>query len=90
LVRLLRDWQRFGVRDVTFDRNDNTINARVDKTNRKSLLCSIFLFSAWGLEDFSFDVEILKVDSLSRSNRAPPLPTQSQAQQVEHADMITT
>ena len=70
LVRLLRDWQRFGVRDVTFDRNDNTINARVDKTNRKSLLCSIFLFSAWGLEDFSFDVEILKVDSLSRSNRA--------------------
>lgn len=36
LVRLLRDWQRFGVRDVTFDRKANTINARVDKVNRKS------------------------------------------------------
>ncbi|KAF3008741.1 hypothetical protein E8E13_009951 [Curvularia kusanoi] len=33
LVRLLRDWQRFGVRDVVFDRKDNTINARVDKAN---------------------------------------------------------
>jgi hypothetical protein len=72
LVRLLRDWQRFGVRDVTFDRNDNTINARVDKTNRKSLSCSVFLFSAWRLEDFCFDVEILKVEPMSRSNCAPP------------------
>lgn len=36
LVRLLRDWQRFGVRDITFDRTANTINARVDKINRKS------------------------------------------------------
>ncbi|KAF2017300.1 Pkinase-domain-containing protein [Aaosphaeria arxii CBS 175.79] len=33
LVRLLRDWQRFGVRDVTFDRQANTINARIDKNN---------------------------------------------------------
>ncbi|KAJ8117782.1 hypothetical protein OPT61_g1092 [Boeremia exigua] len=33
LVRLLRDWQRFGVRDVTYDRKANTINARVDKVN---------------------------------------------------------
>ncbi|KAL1600076.1 serine/threonine-protein kinase gin4 [Nothophoma quercina] len=33
LVRLLRDWQRFGVRDVTFDRKANVINARVDKVN---------------------------------------------------------
>lgn len=35
LVRLLRDWQRFGVRDVRFDRKTNVINARVDKTNGK-------------------------------------------------------
>ncbi|KAJ4340006.1 serine/threonine-protein kinase gin4 [Ascochyta clinopodiicola] len=33
LVRLLRDWQRFGVRDVAFDRKTNVINARVDKVN---------------------------------------------------------
>ncbi|KAF2005331.1 serine/threonine-protein kinase GIN4 [Amniculicola lignicola CBS 123094] len=33
LVRLLRDWERFGVQDVTFDRKTNVINARVDKTN---------------------------------------------------------
>ncbi|KAF2190554.1 Pkinase-domain-containing protein [Zopfia rhizophila CBS 207.26] len=33
LVRLLRDWQRFGVRNVTFDRKTNVINARVDKNN---------------------------------------------------------
>jgi serine/threonine-protein kinase HSL1 (negative regulator of Swe1 kinase) len=34
-VRLLRDWQIFGVKDVTFDRQANTINARVDKNNRE-------------------------------------------------------
>ncbi|KAF2263474.1 Pkinase-domain-containing protein [Lojkania enalia] len=33
LVRLLRRWQRFGVRDVTYDRTTNVINARVDKNN---------------------------------------------------------
>ncbi|KAL5114830.1 serine/threonine-protein kinase gin4 [Pleosporales sp. CAS-2024a] len=33
LVRLLRDWQRFGIRNVTFDRETNVINARVDKNN---------------------------------------------------------
>ncbi|KAF2499558.1 Pkinase-domain-containing protein [Lophium mytilinum] len=33
LVRLLRDWQRFGVRDVFFDRKTNIVNARVDKSN---------------------------------------------------------
>ncbi|KAF2810308.1 Pkinase-domain-containing protein, partial [Mytilinidion resinicola] len=33
LVRLLRDWQRFGVRDVFFDRKTNVVNARVDKSN---------------------------------------------------------
>lgn len=45
LVRLLRDWKRFGVRDVAFDREANSITARIDKTNRKfppSLLYVIF------------------------------------------------
>ncbi|KAL1639549.1 serine/threonine-protein kinase gin4 [Diplodia intermedia] len=35
IVRLLRDWKRFGVRDVKFDRATNIIQARVDKTNRE-------------------------------------------------------
>jgi serine/threonine-protein kinase HSL1 (negative regulator of Swe1 kinase) len=46
LVRLLRDWQRFGVRDVSFDRSTNVINARVDKSNRKYLSYSCFIFGA--------------------------------------------
>ncbi|KAI8934933.1 hypothetical protein NX059_008602 [Plenodomus lindquistii] len=33
LVRLLRDWQRFGVQDVSFDRGTNSISGRVDKNN---------------------------------------------------------
>ncbi|KAF1978258.1 Pkinase-domain-containing protein [Bimuria novae-zelandiae CBS 107.79] len=37
LVYLLRDWQRYGVRDVTCDRNTNIISARVDKNNRLNL-----------------------------------------------------
>ncbi|KAL1606654.1 serine/threonine-protein kinase gin4 [Paraconiothyrium brasiliense] len=37
LVYLLRDWQRYGVRDVTCDRNTNIIHARVDKNNRLNL-----------------------------------------------------
>jgi Fungal kinase associated-1 domain len=36
VVRLLRDWHRFGVRDVVYDRKSNVVNARVDKANRKS------------------------------------------------------
>ena len=48
LVRLLRDWQRFGVRDVTFDRKANIINARVDKVNRKYAPSARFLFNEWG------------------------------------------
>lgn len=35
IVRLLREWKRFGVRDVRFDRASNLIQARVDKTNRE-------------------------------------------------------
>jgi hypothetical protein len=34
-VRLLRDWQRFGVQDVSLDRKSNSISARIDKNNRK-------------------------------------------------------
>jgi len=33
LVRLLRDWQRFGVQDVSFNREINAISGRVDKSN---------------------------------------------------------
>ncbi|KAI0591231.1 Serine/threonine-protein kinase GIN4 [Pyrenophora tritici-repentis] len=33
LVRLLRDWQRFGVHDVSLDREANSISARIDKSN---------------------------------------------------------
>ncbi|KAE8872887.1 hypothetical protein PTNB73_02038 [Pyrenophora teres f. teres] len=33
LVRLLRDWQRFGVHDVSLDREANSIGARIDKSN---------------------------------------------------------
>ncbi|KAF2271997.1 Pkinase-domain-containing protein [Westerdykella ornata] len=33
MVRLLRDWQRFGVRDVTYNREANTIHFRIDKNN---------------------------------------------------------
>jgi hypothetical protein len=54
LVRLLREWQRFGVRDVTFDRKANIINARVDKVNRKYPPSARFLFSEWVLHDFCF------------------------------------
>jgi hypothetical protein len=59
LVRLLRDWQRFGVRDVSFDRRTNVINARVDKSNRKYHSRSGFVFSAWYLQNHRFDVELL-------------------------------
>ncbi|KAH7090280.1 serine/threonine-protein kinase-like protein GIN4 [Paraphoma chrysanthemicola] len=72
LVRLLRDWQRFGIRDVTFDRDTNIINARVDKNNRKytSHSCSNLVFSEWRLEDWQFEVEVLEVESVLRCNAA--------------------
>lgn len=68
LVRLLRDWQRFGIRDVTFDRETNIVNARVDKNNRKSTShsCPNLLFSGWHLEDWWFMVEALEVESILR------------------------
>ncbi len=61
LVRLLRDWQRFGVRDVTFDRKTNVINARVDKVNRKCLLPFRIVFSERCFREFRFKVDVLEV-----------------------------
>lgn len=55
LVYLLRDWQRYGVRDVTCDRNTNVISARVDKNNRKF---TRLLFTAWSLEEYTFTIEL--------------------------------
>jgi hypothetical protein len=75
LVRLLRDWQRFGIRDVTFDRPTSTINARVDKNNRK--YTSSFpnlLFSQWRSENWKFEVEVLEVEQILRCNDAFFLP----------------
>jgi len=68
LVRLLRDWQRFGIRDVTFDRDTNIINAGVDKNNRKYNFppCPDILFSEWRLEDWQFKVEVLEVEIFLR------------------------
>jgi serine/threonine-protein kinase HSL1 (negative regulator of Swe1 kinase) len=71
LVRLLRDWQRFGVQDVSFDRETNVINARVDKNNRKySPSSSRFIFSKWLLHDWRFDVELLDVGFVMQCNTA--------------------
>ncbi|KAJ4319904.1 serine/threonine-protein kinase gin4 [Neodidymelliopsis sp. IMI 364377] len=72
LVRLLRDWQRFGVRDVDFDRKSNVITARIDKVNRK---CSPprFLFSEWSLQDFCFKVDIFEVESALRYLKIKPV-----------------
>jgi hypothetical protein len=48
LVRLLRDWQRHGVRDVVFNRKTNVVHFRVDKTNLLaikpvSVVCELFV-----------------------------------------------
>jgi hypothetical protein len=70
LVRLLRDWQRFGVRDVSFDRRTNVINARVDKSNRKYQYCSPLVFHAWRMEDYRFEVEIFYTEYMLPCNCA--------------------
>jgi hypothetical protein len=70
LDRLLRDWQRFGVRDVNLDRNNNVINARVDKSNRKYPPYSQLVFSAWRLEDYRFEVEVLDAEHMLLCNCA--------------------
>lgn len=35
IVRLLRDWRRYGIQDISFSRETNVIAARVDKSNCK-------------------------------------------------------
>jgi serine/threonine-protein kinase HSL1 (negative regulator of Swe1 kinase) len=72
LVRLLRDWQRFGIRDVSFDRDTNIISAGVDKNNRKYTFtpCPDLLFSEWHLEDWRFKVEVLEVEDGLRCKAA--------------------
>lgn len=71
-VRLLRDWQRFGVQDVSLDRITNTISARVDKCNRKCTHPSnaSFLFSEWRLQNWQFEVELLRPKFVLRCNVA--------------------
>jgi hypothetical protein len=70
LIRLLRDWQRFGVHDVSLDREANAINARIDKNNRKYTPspCTQFLFSEWHLHGRRFEVEVLDAEFVLRCN----------------------
>lgn len=72
LVRLLRDWQRFGVHDVSLDRESNSINARIDKNNRKFILAShaSFLLSQWRSQNCRFEVEVLRAELVLRCNAA--------------------
>jgi hypothetical protein len=65
LIRLLRDWQRFGVHDVSLDRETNTINSRIDKSNRKY---TPFPFSEWHLHGWRFKVGLLDVEFVLRCN----------------------
>ena len=70
LVRLLRDWQRFGVQDVALDRESNSISARIDKSNRKYIPSprACFLFSEWRLHQWRFEVELLRAELILRCN----------------------
>jgi len=72
LVRLLRDWQRFGVQDVSFNREINAISGRVDKSNRKCRpsCFSALMLHAWRLEGCHFEVELLEMESVLRCNHA--------------------
>lgn len=72
LVRLLRDWQRFGVRDVSFDRKTNVINARIDKNNRTYIPnpYAKFVFSEWRLQNWGFEVELLDTNIVLRCKSA--------------------
>jgi serine/threonine-protein kinase HSL1 (negative regulator of Swe1 kinase) len=72
LVRLLRDWQRFGIQDVSLDRESNSISARVDKSNRKYSPPprSHLVFSKWCLQGWQFEIEVLEADCVLRCNAA--------------------
>ncbi|KAF2083227.1 Pkinase-domain-containing protein [Saccharata proteae CBS 121410] len=37
LVRILREWRKYGIRDITFDRSANIVRASVDKENHLKL-----------------------------------------------------
>jgi hypothetical protein len=67
LEHLLRDWQRYGVRDVTCDRNTMVITARVDKNNRKY---TRLLFTSWTLEKNVFSVELAETSPFFSRNVA--------------------
>ncbi|KAF2753471.1 Pkinase-domain-containing protein [Pseudovirgaria hyperparasitica] len=47
MVRLLRDWKRFGVRDVRFDRAKNTVSASVGKDNHLSIRPVTFMIELY-------------------------------------------
>lgn len=72
LVRLLRDWQRFGVQDISADRKTNVITGRVDKSNREYISSCLakFIFSEWRLQDWRFEVEVLESENVLRCNAA--------------------
>ena len=65
LEHLLRDWQRYGVRDVTCDRTTMVITARVDKNNRKY---TKLLFTGWTLENNLFSIELVEVSPFFSRN----------------------
>lgn len=54
LYHLLRDWRRFGVRDLELDRKTNVISARIDRNNRKSRFL-VFYCVLLQLLSFSID-----------------------------------
>jgi hypothetical protein len=88
LVRLLRDWQRFGVLDVLLDREANSISARIDKSNRKySPPPACLLFSRWSLRGWRFDIEMLEPELVWRCNAAVHFissPALLQEEEEEH------
>ncbi|KAK5007867.1 hypothetical protein LTR28_004739, partial [Elasticomyces elasticus] len=49
LVRLLREWQRHGIRDLQYSREKNSISATVDRNN------------ALGIKELSFSIELFVV-----------------------------
>lgn len=68
LVRLLRDWQRFGVKDVSVDRETNIISGRVDKNNRTycASVSPRCLLNGWRLQGWCFDLNVLHAKMVMR------------------------
>ena len=70
IVRLLRSWQRFGMRDVLYDRERNLISARLAPSNCKSSLPNVLhimaqrahcLTSDLGIKEVAFYIELFVV-----------------------------